>query len=100
MFEYWTLFNGVFILFIVLGYVIYKIFDRGKVISEDRKNELYACGERWDQQHVPLNFYLTIIDALGIRKLSEAHTGDVSDYLLWVFSGVVIIMMLFVVFYA
>ncbi|MBN2102357.1 MAG: hypothetical protein JW716_05805 [Candidatus Aenigmarchaeota archaeon] len=99
MFEYWTLFNGIFVLFIVTGYIIYRLFDRGSVSDEDRKKELYACGERWEQQSMPSGFYSTIINALRIKKLSEAHTGDVSDYLLWVFSGIVIVMMLFVVFY-
>ena len=99
MFEYWTLFNGAFILFIFIGYIIYKIFDRRRVADEDRKKELYACGERWEEQPFSSGFYETIISALGIRKLSEAHTGDVSDYLLWLFSGIVILIMLFVVFY-
>ncbi len=99
MFEYWTLFNGVFIIFILIGYLIYKLFDRGKFVLEERKEELYACGERWEQPPIPFNFYATIISALKIKKLSEAHTGNVSDYLLWVFSGIVIVMMLFVVFY-
>jgi len=99
MFEYWTLFNGVFVLFIVIGYVIYKVFDRGRLVEEDRKKELYACGERWNHQHIPSGLYATIVNSLRIKKLSHAHSGDVSDYLLWAFSGIVIIMMLFVVFY-
>lgn len=100
MFEYWTLFNGVFILFIALGYILYKIFDRWNVVPEERKDELYACGERWEEQSMPsTGFYKSITDALGLKRLSGFHTGNVSDYLLWVFSGIVIIMLLFTVFY-
>ena len=98
MFYGWTLFSGIFILFIALSYAIYKAFDRGRFVPEERKDELYACGERWaDEAISPADFYEMIVSALKIKRLSDIHTGNISDYLLWIFCGIIGMMIAFVV---
>ena len=98
MFEYWTEFNAVFLLFMVTGYAIYRFFDR-RTHQGIEKKRIYACGERWDQQEMPSGFYDAMTGYLRIKKLSLMHSGNISDYLLWAFAGIVAIMMLFSVLY-
>ncbi|NOX71739.1 MAG: hypothetical protein GXO64_03515 [Candidatus Micrarchaeota archaeon] len=98
MFEYWSIFNAMFVFFVLVGFLIYKVFDKG-FISGNEKEGIFACGEKWKEQPMPAGFYKTITDTLMVRRLSDMHTGDVSDYLLWIFAGVAAMIIFFVVFY-
>ena len=75
-------------------FLIFRIFDNGKI--NPARSSIYACGEKWEAKKMSSSaFYDTIIDAFRIKKLSGFHTGDVSDYLFWVFSSIVIMMLVF-----
>ncbi len=70
--------------------------------KKDRETEMYLCGEEYEKEYVasPDYFFDTVLKFLGIRKLREAHSGDVSQYLYWLLLGTVFVMVMFVVLWA
>jgi len=91
MFEYWSLFTLTFLCFAGIGSVIYLLGNR-KSRFEEKKYETYTCGEPFPEVRIsPENFYISLKTGLGIREVREAHTGRISDYLLWFLIGLVIV---------
>ena len=96
MFEEWSLFISAFVGFAFLGFLIYILGNR-KTRTEEMKYETYTCGEPFPKVYVSVgNFYHAIRKALGVERLSRYHTGRISDYLLWVLAGTVIIILLII----
>ena len=94
MFEYWSLFSSAFAGFVVLGFLIYLMGNR-RTRSEERKYETYTCGEPFEKVRInPDNFYTAIKKGLGIRDIREIHSGRLSDYLLWLFVGIVLMVVM------
>lgn len=94
MFEYWSLFVLTFLGFIGLGFLIYSLGNRNSRF-EERKFDTYTCGEPFPEVNVkPQNFYIAIKRSLGIRDISELHSGKLSDYLLWFLIGMVLVMLM------
>jgi len=97
MFEGWTLFVGCFVGFILLGLMIYLLGNRS-FRPDGKKDETYTCGENLQKKSVTSdNFYQAIIDSFGLNKLRDIHTGKLSDYVIWMIVGVVIIVMMVLV---
>ncbi|MEE9323490.1 MAG: hypothetical protein V3U72_03000 [Candidatus Aenigmarchaeota archaeon] len=94
MFEYWSFFILTFVGFIGLGFLIYFLGNR-KSRFEEMKFETYTCGEPFPKVRVsPENFYAAIKKGLGIRDMQRAHSGKLSDYLLWFLIGMVVVMLM------
>lgn len=97
MFEQWSLFVLAFLGFIFLGFLIYLLGNR-KTREEGMKYETYTCGEPFPRVEMSTeNFYHAIKKALGIRDLKTYHSGKLSDYLLWIMIGTVILILLTVI---
>jgi|GEM_PF-1742140 len=97
MFEQWSLFVLAFMGFVFLGFLIYLLGNR-KSRKEEMKYETYTCGEPFPKVSMGTeNFYHVIKRALGIRDLRSYHSGRLSDYLMWIVIGTVIIILLMVV---
>jgi hypothetical protein len=96
MFEYWSFFTMAFIGFIFLGFLIYLLGNR-KSRVEEMKFETYTCGEPFPKVSMSAeNFYHAIKKALGIKDLRIYHSGKLSDYLIWIVAGTVILILLMV----
>lgn len=94
MFEYWTLFILAFTGFIFLGFFIYLLGNR-KLRVEEMKFETYTCGEPFPRVSMSAeNFYHAIKKALGLDNLRIYHSGKLSDYLIWIVVGTVIVVIL------
>jgi hypothetical protein len=94
MFEQWPLFVSAFVGFIFLGFLIYLLGNR-KTREEGMKRETYTCGEPFPKVDMGVeNFYHAIKKALGIKDLRTYHSGKLSDYLLWIVIGAVMIILL------
>ena len=97
MFKNWTLFIGSFVGFILIGFLIYLIGNRS-FRPEGKKDETYTCGEPFQKVSVTSdNFYQAIIKGMELNKLRDVHTGKLSDYVLWLVVGIVIIIMMVLV---
>lgn len=95
MFEYWSWFLIPFLLFIFTGYLIYLIGRRAPKKPEPRKENPYTCGEPVPASSVRSdNFYQDIIKIFRLEKIREAHSGNVSDYLLWILVGLAALVVL------
>ncbi|MBN2042214.1 MAG: hypothetical protein JW754_00245 [Candidatus Aenigmarchaeota archaeon] len=97
MFENWTLFIGSFMGFILLGFLIYLIGNRS-FRPEGKKGETYTCGEPFQKVSVTSdNFYQAIIESMGLNRLRDVHTGNLSDYVIWMVVGIVMIVIMVLV---
>ena len=68
-------------------------YARGR--RSDDKRKIYACGEdiRPGRMNVPQeSFYAVMIKSLRLDKFRQWHSGDLTRYLIWVFTGMVLIM--------
>ena len=99
IFNYWLYWILPFLAFTVIGVIIYLLGNRtqkGKAVPG--KYETYTCGEKFQVTNVGHeNFYRPIKRVLELSRLRHAHTGRLSDYLLMIVIGFVIVLM-FVVF--
>ncbi|NIO22531.1 MAG: hypothetical protein GTN38_00705 [Candidatus Aenigmarchaeota archaeon] len=97
MFEQWSLFVLAFMGFVFLGFLIYLLGNR-KSVKEEMKFETYTCGEPFPKVSVSTeNFYHAIKRALGVKDLRSYHSGKLSDYLMWIVIGTVIVVLLMVI---
>ncbi len=89
----------VFLFFLAVFGIIY-IMSRGtKGSKEKSKSKIYACGEniRPENMNVPQeSFYNTLIKALRLKKLSYMHSGSLTDYMFWIITGMVVLIILLV----
>lgn len=84
---------AVFIAVIALLNKWSKRYSRGR--KPDAKVKIYACGEDISpgRMNVPQeSFYTVMIRLLRLDKISQWHSGNVTRYLMWVFTGMVLIM--------
>jgi hypothetical protein len=95
MFQSWLLFLVPLGAFIVIGYMILLIGRRAPRGRDSKRREsTYMCGEPLaGVVYTSSGLYRTMRKALGFERLREIHTGRVSDYLLWVLVGLVIVML-------
>lgn len=64
------------------------------VLSRKAKESIFACGEdrKPEDMNVPHeSFYRVLIKSFGLDSVREWHSGDLSRYLIWIFSGTVIV---------
>ena len=79
--------------------IISRRTKQGKKEADEGKRRVYACGEDIIAEDVPsASFYRTIIKAFKLTWLRKLHSGDLTEYLSWLFAGmfVLIIIMIFV----
>jgi len=88
------------LVFAVLAAVIAMINRWSSKYSRTRlsnvKRKIYACGEEIgpNRLNVPQDsFYEVMIRSLKLGKLRRWHSGDLTRYLIWVFTGMVLIML-------
>jgi len=88
--------GAVFLLFVALLALINRWSSRySKGKRSDTKKKIYACGEdiRPTHMNVPQeSFYYILIRSLKLDKFKQWHSGDLTRYLVWVFTGMVLIM--------
>jgi hypothetical protein len=96
MFEYWLWVTAPLLLFSLIGLAIYALARQPKK-SEQFKEDTYTCGEPLPDIRVQAdNFYQAIRSTLRLRKLRHLHSGDLSDYVLWMLVGLTLILVLVV----
>ena len=60
------------------------------------KKKIFACGEDISPYKLDIpqqSFYWVFIKYFRLYKLKEWHSGDLSRYLMWIFTGMVLIML-------
>ncbi len=60
------------------------------------RSRTYSCGEaiRPSAMSMPESSLLgSLVRSLGIQKLSEWHSGELSRYMIWIFAGMLIIIL-------
>jgi hypothetical protein len=86
-----------------LTVIIYMVSRKaGPVKAGSEKRKIYACGE--DRTPESMNvfesgFFRNIGKIIGIQRLRDAHSGDLSSYMTWIFVGLVLIILTLVVFW-
>jgi hypothetical protein len=94
MFEYWFWVTVPLALFALVGLAIYATGRHPKK-REQFKEETYTCGEPLPDIRVQAdNFYQAIRNTLRLGKLRHLHSGDLSDYVLWMVVGLTLILVL------
>lgn len=86
----------VFGLLTALFYLIFKLLENNRLRKARPGREMYACGEdlKPEQLNVPPEgFYKVFTGALRLQALRRAHSGRLSDYLLWVVAGAVLLIL-------
>jgi len=87
MFESWFWVTVPFALFALIGLLIYKL-GRYPKKEEPGKTESYTGGEDLPELRVEAdNFYQAIKRLFRLGRLRDIHSGDLSDYLLWMVAG-------------
>jgi len=87
----------VFLVLIAIIVVFYGwsiSYSRGR--KSNAKRKIYACGEdiRPREINIPqASFYRVLIKSMKLNRLKEWHSGHLTRYLLWVFAGMVMLMM-------
>lgn len=96
MFEQWFWVTGPLVIFTLVGLLIYAAGRRPRK-KEQFKEETYTCGEPMPDIRVQAdNFYQIIRRTFRLGKLRHIHSGDLSDYVLWVVVGLTLILVLVV----
>ena len=97
IFDYWLYWIGPFLLFTLIGLGLHFLGRKpGRPVPG--RDETYTCGEEFPVTDVGHeNFYRTIKRALEFSRLRHAHTGRLSDYLLMILIGFVIILLMVMV---
>jgi hypothetical protein len=101
MIEYPVIGNAIIFFFIVslIGLAIYRSTKK-RNIRERAKFSIYTCGEDLDPEDLnipPETFYEYLIGMFKMRKLREWHSGNLNDYLLWLFAGMILIIVMLMV---
>jgi hypothetical protein len=96
MFGQWLLFLLPLGLFIVVGTLMLMMGRRAPRKPSASKEETYRCGEPVpDVVFTSAGFYRSIVKAFGLARLRDAHTGRLSDYMLWVLAGLAVVVVAF-----
>ena len=94
MFESWFWVTVPFAAFAIIGLLIYKL-GRYPKKAEPGKEESYTGGEDLPELRVEAdNFYQAIKRAFRLGRLREVHSGDLSDYLLWMVAGLTFLLIM------
>jgi hypothetical protein len=94
MFEYWSQFILAFAGFFLLGLLIYLLGSR-KTRFEEKKTDTYTCGEPFPVSDVGAdNFYEAVKKNLHVDEIRKIHSGRLSDYLLWMVTGMVAVLIM------
>ena len=94
MFENWFWITFPLLAFVLIGLGLYSMgrYPRKK---EQFKEETYTCGEPLPDIYIGSeNFYQAIKRTLRLSRLRDLHAGDLSDYLLWVMTGLAAVLIL------
>jgi len=96
MLDYWFWVSAPLLAFMGIGLLIYAM-GRHPRKREPGKEEPYTGGEDLPDIRVqPDNFYQAIRKTLRLKRLQDMHTGDLSDYLIWVLVGLAALLILVV----
>jgi hypothetical protein len=86
------------VVFAVFVAVIAFVNRKSRKYCRARRSEakkIYACGEDISpaRMNVPQDaFYAVMIRSLRLEKLRQWHSGNLTRYLIWVFAGMVLMM--------
>ena len=98
-------FDTIIIIAIILGASFIAVsrlsenYPRGNKTSESASKKIYSCGEDIDPQELsrePQAFYTTFIKTFRLSELRKIHTGDLNEYLYWMFGAMIIIILMMV----
>jgi hypothetical protein len=91
---------SLFIGFFALMYLLSIRLRRVK--KEVWKEKIYACGEdiRPEKLNVPSrSFYSVLLSTFRLNWFKKIHTGEMTTYLLWIFSGLVVLLIILLFFW-
>ncbi len=94
--------NIAVLFFAVLGivYIVYYISKKaGPVKAGKEKTKIYACGEDASPENLNVfesGFFRSAGKILGIEHIKDAHNGDLSRYLTWIFIGMTVLIIVMV----
>lgn len=85
-----------FLLFMGVFFIIYQLSKRLGKKYPKKGEAIYACGEdiKPEQLNVPTaSFYTVLIRAFGLKKIKKIHSGNMTTYLIWIFAGIIILLL-------
>ncbi len=85
--------NIIIAFLLLLGFFL-MIYVLGKHPTSKKEQKIFACGEDIPPERLNIpqdSFYNVFSKSLGIRWLKRMHTGNLSDYLLWIVVGLIFI---------
>ncbi len=84
----------VFLLLLLIFLVIYAV---GKKPVKRKRQKIYACGEDVSPERLNVphdSLYRVFMRSLRLEWLRRMHTGNLSDYLVWIVTGLVVIVII------
>lgn len=67
----------------------------------ERETEMYLCGEEYEKDYQATgDYFSSIVKFFGLKKLREAHSGDLNEYLYWLVIGTIFIIIATVLLWA
>lgn len=88
--------QNIIIMFLVLLGIFLVIYIIGKRPVRKKDQGIFACGEDIPPEHLNVpqdSFYRVFVRSLRVAWLKRMHTGNLSDYLLWIIVGMIFIVM-------
>ncbi len=86
-------------LFAVMGLMYWASRKVRPEKKSREKEKIYACGENISpgRLEVPYeSFYRILIRMFGFESFKRWHSGDINDYLTWIITGMVMLIMVLV----
>ncbi len=89
--------QNIIIIFLVLLGVFMIIYRLGKHPPRKKDQKIFACGEDIPPEHLNIpheSFYRIFMKSTRVEWLRRMHSGNLSDYLLWILIGLIFMVMM------
>lgn len=95
MIEFMAVVGSFIVVFLLISIVFRWFVRRSGSSVNPASSKIFACGEDYkpaELDNPASSYFSSLIKVFGLNKLNEIHNGDLSRYLTWVLSGMVVIM--------
>ncbi len=89
--------QNIILMFLILLGIFLLIYMIGKRPGKKSGRQIYACGEDISPEKMNIpheSFYKVFVKALKIDSLKKMHTGNLSDYMMWIVIGLLFIVVI------
>lgn len=89
--------QNIIVTFLVFLGIFLAVYLIGRRPGKKKGREIYACGEDISPERLNVpqdSFFRVFTKTLRIDWLRRMHTGNVSDYLVWIILGLIFIIVI------